>query len=165
MAVAPVIDIQMVDESGSRAGFGSSVLDALSIAQYQEAFDVYGVLVNDVTDGVLEKAGMTFPVDMSALTGNNIGPNSDVEEIGHFNFRTLDNRKVEINVPGIQLDTFIPGTDDIDQADPDVAAWIALCLNGVGTPGGTIIPTDVNQADIDSLRAARKQTRPSGTRG
>lgn len=165
MAVAPVIDIQMVDESGSRAGFGSSVLDALSILQYQEAFDVYGVLINDVTDGVLEKAGMTFPVDMSALTGNNIAPNSDVEEIGHFNFRTLDNRKVEINVPGIQLDTFIPGTDDIDQADPDVAAWIALCLNGVSTPGGTIIPTDVNQADIDNLRAARKQTRPSGTRG
>ncbi|MCB7129982.1 MAG: hypothetical protein J3T61_10650, partial [Candidatus Brocadiales bacterium] len=96
----------------------------------------------NIINGVIEDAKMTFDVDLSALLGNNIAPDSDVEEIGNFEFATLDNRKVEINIPGIQLDTFIPGSDELDQADIDVAAFIALVLNGAATAGGTIIPTD-----------------------
>ncbi|KKK72912.1 hypothetical protein LCGC14_2899150 [marine sediment metagenome] len=165
MAKAPVIDIQIADESNSKAQFGSSVIDALTIPQYQEAFDVYALLVNNIINGILEKASMTFPISVAGLVGNVLGPNSDVEEIGHFAFATADNRKVEINIPGIDLDTFILGSDDLDQADPDVAAFIAIILNGVSTPGGTIIPTDVAELDVDNLRKARKQTRPTGTRG
>ena len=52
----------------------------------------------------------------------------------------------------------------MNQADPEVAAFISMMEDGIVTAGGTIQPCDVGESDITNLIYAREKFRASGRR-
>lgn len=150
------------DQAGKTATNTLYVPNGLTLAQYHEGLEASAVLLDEVSGAVME--GMTFcvEVDISGLTGNVVVTTADVEDIGAFQFRTADNRPVNVNVPGI-IDTLAPlGSDNLDQSDTDVAAFISMFEDGLAVTGGTITPTDVDSDDITAVVFAREEVRNSG---
>jgi hypothetical protein len=164
MAVAFEINYTFVDDSGNTATTTIHVPQVYTLPQYTEFARAMAALVDDIVSGVVQSAELTVALDISSLTGNNAQVGSDVEEIGGFKFATVDGRAVTVNIPGINESMVEANSDDLDQLDPDVSAFISAMMDGIAVAGGTAIPCDVEQADLVALDFAREQFRPSGKR-
>ncbi len=152
------------DQAGNKSSNTMYIASGLTIAQITEGLQALVVLVDDVLQALVNGFEFTVSVDLSGLTGNTAAPSSDVEEVGEFIFTTGQNRPVNVNVPGI-WDTFsASGSDELDQADSDIAAFVTAMEDGIAVTGGTIIPCDVDQNDITELVTARERVRNTGTR-
>jgi hypothetical protein len=90
---------------------------------------------------------------------------ADVEEIGAFQFETVGGFPVYCNIPGILETVVAAGSDDIDQSDVDVAAFITAMETGIVVTGDTVSPTDVGEDSINNTVYARERFRASGKRG
>ncbi len=164
MALPNTFDYVFRDNAGKRASAGYHVIAALTKAQYEEAGQALALLLDDFTNGIVESASMTIPVDISALIANAADENSDVEEGAELGMITVGGDPVSMIIPAPQQDYFIDGSDDLDISDPILAAVISMIENGLAVTGGTIQPSDVAEVDITQVTRARKITRPSGTR-
>jgi len=159
MPISPKITLKIADNDNDPANTSIRVPSGLTIAQYGAFANAYANLVDDIVLGRVDPKGtMTIPVDISALTGNTLDPASDVEQIAAFQFLDTNGEPVDINVPGLLLADVVAGTDGLNTADTEIAAFITL----VETGDGTVAPSSVAEADIVSLVYARKETRASG---
>jgi len=159
MAIAPKIRFKVTDNDNDPANTEIHVPSGLTIAQYAAFANAYANAMDDIVLGRVDPKGtMTIPVDISALTGNTLDPASDVEQIAAFQFLDANGEPVDINVPGLLLADVVAGTDTLDIADTEIAAFITLIEDG----DGTVAPSSVAEADILSLIYARKETRASG---
>jgi hypothetical protein len=151
-----------IDQASKRGTNTMYTPNGLTLAQYIEGLQAMAILLDNCSGAVLEGLNFTVPVDISGLTGNAALSTSDVEEVSQFVFQTTDGRLVHVNVPGLD-DTKTPvGTDDLDQVDTDVAAFISMFEDGLATAGGTITPCDVDEDDIVAVVTARGAVRNSG---
>lgn len=153
-----------IDDSGERGTTGINLPTGFSLSQFGEFGSAMATLLDAVLAGKVESAELCFGVDVSGLTSNTALSTSDVEELGAFQFRTIDNFPVRMNLPGIDELLVASGSDDIDQADADIAAFISAIESGIATTGGTISPCDVAEGDIVSTDYARERFRASGKR-
>jgi hypothetical protein len=161
MAIAPKIQLKITDNDGGPANTSIHVPSGFTIAQYNTFADAYANAVDDIALGRVDPKGtMTIPVDISALTGNTLDPASDVEQIAAFQFLAADGEPVEINVPGLLLADVVAGTDGLNTADTEIAAFVTL----IETGDGVVSPSSVAESDITTLVYARKETRASGKR-
>lgn len=159
MPIAPKITINITDNDGDDANTSIHVPSGLTIAQYGAFANAYANAIDDIALGRVDPKGtMTVPVDISGLTGNTLDPASDVEQIAAFQFLDANGEPVDINVPGLLLADVVAGTDTLNTADTQIAAFITLIEDG----DGTVAPSSVAEADILSLIYARKETRASG---
>jgi len=165
MALAAQVVFTVIDDTGERGTTSVNVPVTFSIAQYVEFAAQMGTLIDAVLHGKVESAEICFGVDISGLVSNLLGGNSDVEEIGAFQFRTSDNLTVSLNVPGLDELVVGAGSDALDQGQAVVANLITAMENGLTTVGGTISPCDVAETDIVSLDYARERFRASGSKG
>lgn len=140
------------------------VASGLTQAQYEEGLQALAQLIDPVLSGRILALRYAIPVDISGLTGNIAAGTSDVEEVGQFIFRTANNDPVEVNLPCINDTASAAGSDDLDQADANIAAFISMMEDGLAVTGGTIIPTDFEGIDIASVETARERVRNSGKR-
>lgn len=164
MAVATILTYTFVDDSGETATTDIHVPNIFAINQYTEFARAMAELIDEIVSGRVSSAELTFKTDVSTITGNNAQTGSDVEEIGAFQFLTGEGRPVNVNIPGINESMVEANSDDLDQLDTDIAAFIGAMLNGIAVAGGTVAPTDVAEADLVSLTYAREQFRASGKR-
>lgn len=164
MAIAVAITYTFTDDSGETATTDVHVPNTFSFAQYSEFGRAMAELIDEIVHGRVSSVELTVTSDISGLTGNNAQANSDVEEIGAFQFRTAEGRTVTVNIPGINESMVEANSDDLDQLDTDIAAFTSAMLNGIAVAGGTAIPCDVNEADLTTLVFAREQFRASGKR-
>jgi hypothetical protein len=161
MAIAPKIQIKITDNDNDPANTGIHVPSGFTIAQYGTFANAYANAIDDIVLGRVDPKGtMTIPVDISALTGNTLDPASDVEQIAAFQFLAADGEPVDINVPGLLLADVVAGTDGLNTADTQIAAFVTL----IETGDGTVAPSSVSESDITTLVYARKETRASGRR-
>lgn len=161
MAIAPKIQVKITDNDNDPANTGIHVPSGFTIAQYATFANAYANAIDDIVLGRVDPKGtMTIPVDISALTGNTLDPASDVEQIAAFQFLAADGEPVDINVPGLLLADVVAGTDGLNTADTEIAAFVTL----IETGDGTVAPSSVSESDITTLVYARKETRASGRR-
>jgi hypothetical protein len=159
MPIAPKINFQVFDNDADDAGTSIHVPSGFTVAQYGTFANDYANAMDDIALGRVDtKATMTIPVDISGLTGNTLDPASDVEQIAAFQFLDTNGEPVDVNVPGLLLADVVAGTDGLNTADTEIAAFITLMETG----NGTIAPTSVAEADIIDTLYARKETRASG---
>lgn len=161
MPIAPKIRLKLTDNDGDVANTEIYVQSGMTAAQYATFANAYANAVDDIVVGAVDPLGtMTIPVDISALTGNTVVATADVEQIAAFQFATTQNEPVDVNVPGLILDDVLAGSDALDTADTEIAAFITL----IETGDGTIAPCAVNEDDIVDTFYARKETRATGRR-
>jgi hypothetical protein len=153
-----------IDDSGERGTTAINLPTGFSLSQFGEFATAMATLLDAMLGGRVESAEICFGVDISGLTSNTVQSFSDVEEIGAFQFRTLGGFPVGVNVPCIDELMVASGSDDLDQTDADIIAFITAIESGIVTAGGNISPTDVAEDDITTTVSARERFRASGTR-
>jgi len=164
MAHAFALTYTYQDDSGDTATNAIHVPNNFSLAQLTEFGRSMADLIDNIVEGLIMSLDLTITADISGLTGNSAQPLGDVQECGTFQFVTVDNRNVEVNLPGISEGLVLAGSDDIFQAAGAVAPFIAAMENGIVVTGGTIAPCDVNEDDITDVVLARETFRSSGKR-
>lgn len=164
MAIAFEIIFDIEDESGKDSTFSLFVPTSFTISDYIEAAIGIGEFIDILLHGKFRSiADLCLNVDLSALTGNTEDVDSDVEEIASFQFETVDDRHVALNIPCLDETVVLPATKELDQTAPAVASVIALMETGVAVTGGQILPCDIGEIDINDTDYARERTRNSGT--
>lgn len=164
MPLAAQIVYTILDDSGERGTTAINLPNAFSIAQFGEFGAGMATLLDALIGGRVDSAEICFGIDISTLTSNVATANSDVEELGRFMFETDIGTQVRVNLPGIDELVVAPGSDDIDQGDTAVAAFITVMEDGISTGGGTVTPCDVGEQDIITTVFAREGFRASGSR-
>lgn len=162
--VAVQIIYSVIDDSNDTAQTSLNFPLDWTIAQFGEFGVAMATLLDALLSGKVEKAELCVGIDISSLTSNTALSTSDIEEIGAFQFRTVSGFPVKMNLPCIDELLVLSGSDDLDQADADIVAFISAMESGIVTAGGTITPCDVGEDDIVSTDFARERFRASGQR-
>lgn len=157
---------EIVDNDGDKAHTGFWLDEGLTLAQYQEYAELRALLVNPFILGAWNSnATLGAMVDISGLTGNVAGADSDVEQISAFALQDAAGNPVKVNIPGTVETQIAVGSDALDITDTAVAALIAAFEDGIDIGGSVIIqPSTIASADITTLTYARAETRNSGKR-
>jgi len=155
---------QIQDADGDNATFEVHTPSGLTLAQYTEGIQALSLLLDSIIAGIISFVSFVLNVDISALVGNIADINSDVEEIGAYAFTSSANFPVKLNIPGVNELDVAAGSDELNQADPQIAAVISMMLSGIAVTGGTIIPCDKDGNDLTTLNYARENFRASGRR-
>lgn len=131
------IQITLQDADGNRSPFTSYVGgNALFADVEQRANNLEGQLATLSGCAVVESSitkRFTETGPLVFLAG------SEVETKGRFGFDLSDTRNHSVSVPGIRPTLVFPGTNQINRADANVAAFIALLLTGGTDSVGTAI--------------------------
>jgi hypothetical protein len=113
-------------------------------------------LVSALIEGGNVVGRVSFEVD-GLTSGNPVG-GADVQEIGRFIFNTVGGFTKSLGLPTFLESLIQPGTDLIDTADTDVAAFVTMMTDGIDTTGeggsGVIQPSDYRSEDLDALTGA-----------
>lgn len=152
----------VVDDSGDTATTAVDVPTTFSLAQFTEFGVGMAELIDAIMGGVITNAGLRINVDLSALTANTTTPDADAEEIGDFQFLTADGYPVDVRVPCIEEALEAANSDDLDQGQAAIAAFITAMEDGIAVTGGTIAPCDRGEDDIVATVYARSELRNSG---
>jgi len=164
MAHAFALTYTYQDDSGNTATHDIHVPTAFSLSQFTEFGRTMADLLDNIVSGMIMGLDLTLTADLSGLLLNFTDDDSDVEEVGAFSFVTSDGRPVSVNLPAINENIVLAGSDDIDQLDSGVAAFITAMESGIVVTGGTIQPCDVNEDTVFSTVYARESFRSSGKR-
>lgn len=120
----------------------------------------FGSLIFDLVQGLTSGGNLVAKVifDIPGLVSNNPLGASDVQEIGKFVFRGVTGFLKSLGIPAFTETKFVPGSDQIDVTDVDVAAFVTAMTDGIDTtPAGgnaTIQPCDIRGVDLDELVSA-----------
>lgn len=163
MPIEIVYDIE--DASGDHATTSVKVGDSTSATLLAGFATGFATALNNLIGGIIRSAAAFLRVDPSSLTGNIVGVNSDVEHIGKFEFLTETGFRCKVNIPSLAEVTIGTTTSDVmNQAETNVAAFIAAMEDGVSVTGALIQPCDVGEGDITDVVFAREAFKNSGAR-
>jgi hypothetical protein len=120
--------------------------------------------IDNLIGGVIRSAVAMITANPNGLTGNNVGTNSDVEEIGAMQFNCETGPPIEVTIPAINEAKVLNDSGDLDTADTDVAALIAIFEEGLDVTGDTVFAVNTgNERSVDMVYA-RERSRNSGAR-
>lgn len=159
MAIAFEVVYEYTDESGDKAESAIKLPTTFSLSDYTEFVRAMGLLVNNIVEGVVSRAGLRVAIDVSTLTGNLLDASADVEDVSAFVFATAAGRPVRVNVPGTSEVQVLAGSDDLDLANPSIAAFDTAMKSGIVVTAATIEPSDIAEDDITTLVTARERFR------
>ena len=161
MALAPTLSYTALDGDGDKATTEVHLPIGDTLARYTEFALAHTSTLEAIMNGNLDPiATLSIPVDISALTGNVATADSDVEQVAAFQFADTNNEPVNVNVPGLDELKIVAGSDSLDTADAEVAAFITLMEVGNGTIG----PSSRAGFDIVDTFYARSMVRNSGAK-
>lgn len=139
--------------------------DTFTLANYTTFAVAMATALNNFITGKILFASLIVDVDISALTDNATpDADSDVEEVGAFEFVTAQGNPVKYNVGGLDDALVVPFTHELDETATEVADFITMIEDGIAVTGGTISPSDVAEDDIVGLLYAEERFRKSAKR-
>lgn len=133
-------------------------------AQLEDFGQQMAKLIDDMVSGKVVAAEFGVNVDISTLTGNVATLASDVEEKAVFEFITSEGRVVDLTVPGLNELLVISGTNQLDQANANIAALIAMMEDGLTADSVVVQPTDAAGVDVVLVKTAEENFINSGRR-
>jgi hypothetical protein len=164
MAHKLIAEIQ--DRSGDKGSTSLWLPSGASIANITTFCVAWATALNNIITGKILGIWLFNLVSPTPLTDNTLQSIADVEHVAKFKFRTILGRDVLINLPAVDEDVVAAySSDELDQADPQTAAFIAAMLSGIAVTGGTIAPCDIGEGSLANVIFARESFRNSGKRG
>lgn len=153
------------DASGDEATTTIRVPSATTVANLTTFAVGWATALNLIIQGKIMSAFAYVKQSVAPLVGNAIEPESVIERQGHFIFLTVTGERVEVNIPTLAEDVVEAYTsDELNQADTQVAAFIAAMTTGIAVTGGTISPCDIAEGSISDVLIAREVHKNSGAR-
>lgn len=163
MAYAVTARFDFVDQKGKSSFTKIRIPTGFSFAQYTEFIQDAAQLLADTSVGILTGASFTVSLDLSGSTIKAVANTlSDVAEKAFFQFGSaVSGFFSRLNLPAID-ETYIPvGTDAVDTAHPDIAAFTATMIDGIAITSGTLQPVTDRGDDLVSVDIAVEQFRKS----
>lgn len=163
MSVEYVFEIE--DASGDRSTTQVRVASVASVTQLNAFGAGWATALNNLIAGKIISAFAYQLCNISSIVSNILSGNADVEHVGKFEFLTSFGTRVKVNIPALsEVAIGATTSDSLDQAQADVAAFIAAMTSGISVTGATIQPCDVGEKDISDVIFARESFRNSGAR-
>jgi hypothetical protein len=164
MAHKLIAEIQ--DRSGDKGSTSLWLPDGATIANVTTFAVAWATALNNIITGKILGVWLFNLISTVTITDNTLQPAADVEHTAKFKFRTVQGKDVLINLPAVDEDVIAAySSDELDQADPQTAAFIAAMESGLAVTGGTIQPCDVGEGSIATVVFARESFKNSGKRG
>lgn len=152
------------DRRKKKATTSVKVLDSFAEAAVTGFAQAWADAIDNLIGGVIRSAVAILGVDISGLTSNTATNDSDVEEIASAQFETAEGQIVEVNIPAILETLVVNETGQLDEAAPQVAAFLDMMIDGITVNATLIQPCDVGDTDIIKHNYFRERSRNSGTR-
>lgn len=152
------------DRKGKRTTTSARVGESETLARVNLFATAWADAIDNLIGGVIRGAIALLRANPNGLTGNVVGPNSDVEEIGAFQLDCELGPPVEITIPGLNENVVDNDTGNIDQTDTDVATLIAMLEDGLDVTGDTIYVVNTGDNRATTTVYARERSRNSGKR-
>lgn len=145
------IFVEFVDESGDTTRRSFYVDAGTSTADIVLFIPALVQLIEPLILGGITGAGFTVSVDISALNVGIAQALSDIEEAGTFIARTVNNFIFRRSIPTLDESKVSAGTDMLNVADADVAAFRLALVGGIdltGSGGSGVVRFTDNHGDI-----------------
>lgn len=158
MAVAVAFRFDFVDAKGKTSFTKINVPNGFSIAQYTEGVQAFAQLLANISTAQMTRASFVVSLDLSSATIKAVASGlSDIAQKALVGFSTVVARlRTKVKLPALSETKVNVGSDTLNQADPDVAAFLSAMENGIVVTGGTISPTDLRENDIATTDYARE---------
>ena len=153
------------DASGDEASTSVKIGVGTSLVQLNAFSSAWATALNNIIAGKIMGAIAKAVCNISGLTGNLLSDLADVEHVGKFVFLTGQGNRVLCNIPALNEITLgATASDELDQSQASVAAFIAAMEDGISVTGAVIEPCDEGEDDIVSTVFAREAFRNSGAK-
>lgn len=157
--------MEIEDKSGDKATTSVKLPTGSSVANMTTFAVAWATAMNDFILGKILSVIAYALAPLVTIINNTILETADVEHIGKFQFITVNGNRVQFNVPALNEAIVLAYTsDELNQADPEVAAVIAAMTTGIAVTGGTISPCDIGEGNISDIIFAREAFKNSGAR-
>jgi len=153
MALALIAQINLVDDKNKTSFTRVRVPTGFTIAQYTSFVQDLAQAVTNISGCRVTGASISLNFSMAGLaaTASSV---ADVASKAFFKVRSaVAGFFAKFSIPTFDEDSLVlTGSDQIDTADTDVAAFIAL----VETGDGTVVPCDKYGNDLTDVTIARE---------
>jgi len=158
MVLAVQIRLDFQDDKGKISNTSISVPTGFSIAQYSEFALGMAQVIATLSNARITRVSFVVGLDLSGATIKAVASGlSDIAQKALIGFGTVvAGFRTKVKLPALSEVKVNVGSDTLNQADADVAAFIAAMENGITVTGGTISPCDMRENDIDSTNYARE---------
>lgn len=154
MALAVAINFTIEDAKGKSATTPVHVPTGFTISQYLEFASAMGQVIADLNDGILTSISVSLPLSLSGATlraaaaiAADVGKKALLVATG-----AISGLFARFNIPTYDESHSIDNTDEIDMADADVAALVAIIEGGAGGA----LPSDLRGNDLTDVLSARE---------
>jgi len=144
------IYFSIADEKGDISTVEIPIPDTTALTDLPDVVQAFSDLIEPLVGGGLIQAGVRLLV---SVTGWNTlaAAGSDVQEKAEFVLRTVGGFLKRLNLPTFIESFFNAGSKEVDQAAPDVAAFITALEDGVVVNAHTVQPCDLRGEDLTQL--------------
>lgn len=158
------VNFTILDGKGKSSITKIRIPTGFTVDQYIAFAQAFAQLVANVINGTITDVSISLPISLSGATIRAVaGIIADVAKKAIFIVRS--------SVVGLFTKFFFPtyneintvvGSDDLDDADPDVAALIAIVEDGVNVSGTIVTPRDLRGNPLDTVTETREIFRRFG---
>lgn len=153
MAISFFFTIQ--DAKGKSSTVDIPFPDATPAAVFVTGVQAVGALINPLVTGGLKSAGVKVEVAIGTW-GPTAALDSDVQEKMEFGARAANGFLKRLNLPTIDEDMFVPGSDQGDLTETDLAAFRDFLEDGLTVSSTLIQPCDIHGSDLETVEVIRE---------
>lgn len=164
MALAATINVTIADAKGKSSITKIRVPNGFTITQYAEAGVALAQLIANLSEGVITEVSVSLPVSLSGATIRAAAMSiADVAKKALFMARSsITGLFGKFFIPTYNEINTVSGSDQLNDADADVAALVAIIENGINVSGVFIQPCDLRGNDLVDVSEAREIFRKFG---
>jgi hypothetical protein len=154
MALAVAVNFTITDAKGKSATTKVHVPTGFAIADYIEFGTAMGQIIADLSDGVLTNISISLPLSLSGATIRAAAAlAADVAKKGLFIAGSaISGLFARFNIPTYDEDHTVDNTDEMDLADAEVAAVVAIIEGGAGGAS----PCDLRGNNLTDVLSGRE---------
>jgi len=154
MALAIAVHFTITDAKNKSSTTTVHVPTGFSLAQYLEFGTAMGQIIADLSDGVLTGISVSIPLSLSGATIRAVADIvADIAKKGLLIAGSaIGGLFARFNLPTYDEGHTVANTDEIDMADSDVAAFVAVLEGGAGGAS----PCDLRGNNLTDVLSARE---------
>lgn len=158
MALAVTVNFVIKDAKGKSSTTRVRVPTGFSLSQYIEFGQAMGQIIANMIDGTITEISIGVPLDISGATIKSVANDfADIAKKVFMQFvSTIGGLFGRQNIPTYDESHSVTGSDDVNQSDAAVSAYVALMEAGLTVGLETIHMVDRRGNDIDTLITARE---------
>lgn len=158
MALAVTINFTITDAKGKSAITKVRVPTGFSINQYSLFAVAMAQLVTNLSEGSITEITVGMPLSLSGATIRGAAVNiANVFKKAIFVAKSaITGLGTKFFFPTYNESNTVTGSDDVDAADADVAALVAIIEGGVNTGGEIVQPIDMRGNDLVDVTEMRE---------